>query len=231
MSVYCISDLHLSSNGKKPMDIFGSRWQDHMQKLKKGFDGIHPDDTVVIPGDLSWGDSASDAAADFGFLSDLPGKKILGKGNHDFWWGTLPKMQEFVTHLGIDNIAFLRNNAYICENLVICGAKGYLPSGDINDIKYCEREAIRLEMSIKAGLALDRGEGREPVVFLHYPPVYGAQKCEKILDVIYKYRIGRVFYGHIHTVSPGALHSSAAGAEMRLIAADALGFKPLKIST
>lgn len=229
MSVYCISDLHLSSSGKKPMDIFGEKWQCHMQRLKDGFDGILADDTVVIPGDLSWGDSAYDAAEDFKFLSSLPGKKILCRGNHDFWWGTLPKMERFVKDIGIDNISFLRNNAYICEDLVICGAKGYLPTGAADDIKYCEREALRLEMSIKDGIKIDGGEGREKVVFLHYPPAYGFQKCEQILDIIYKYRIGRVFYGHIHSVSPGALHSSAAGAVMRLVSADALMFTPLKI--
>lgn len=234
MAVYCISDLHLSSSGKKPMDVFGARWQGHMQRLIEGFADIGDDDTVVIPGDLSWGDSAEDAKNDFLFLSSLGGKKIVGKGNHDFWWATLPRMQSFVKELGISNISFLRNNAYICEDIIVCGTKGYLPvSGGrtADDKKYGDREATRLELSLKSGLALDRGEGRELVVFLHYPPVYGTQQCEQLLDVIYRYRIGRVFYGHIHSVASGALHTSAMGASLRLIAADALGFKPLKIST
>lgn len=214
------------------MDVFGDRWKDHMQRLVSGFSHINDSDTVVIPGDISWGDSADDAKNDFLFLSRLGGRKIIGKGNHDFWWGTLPKMREMTSALGINNISFLRNNAYICEDTVVCGTKGYLPvaGGNISDDeKYGTREAQRLELSLKEGIRLDGGEGREKTVFLHYPPVYGMQKCEQILDVIYRYRVGRVFYGHIHSVSAGALHSSAAGASLRLISADALGFVPLKI--
>ncbi len=234
MALYCIADLHLSQSGQKPMDIFGAKWQNHIEKLKKGFGGISDSDTVVIAGDLSWGSGSEGCKDDFAFLSSLPGKKIVCKGNHDFWWGTMSNMRRYVKELGITNVDFLHNNAFCVGNVIVCGAKGYLPddkASAADNARFSEREAGRLELSVKAGLALKGSSDKEIAVFLHYPPAYGSVECAPIIEVINRYRIGRVYYGHIHSSGTGGLRSAAGCAQMRLIAADAVDFTPVLVST
>ena len=156
MSIYSIADLHLSTSVAKPMDIFGYRWQGYTEKIKKRWCAlVGEDDTVVVPGDISWAMSLGDALSDFRFIDDLPGKKILGKGNHDFWWTTVTKMRSYLSENGIGSIDFLYNNAFLVEDYVICGSRGWYveerlqnTSDEVDYKKIVLREAARLEISL-----------------------------------------------------------------------------------
>ncbi len=233
MAVFAISDLHLSSSGRKPMDIFGARWANHTEKLYANWQStVSHSDTVVVAGDLSWGDNAEDARQDFLFLEKLNGRKILLKGNHDFWWQTLSKMNAFVASLGLKSISFLSNNAFLCEDLIICGGKGYLPDGKIisDDEKYSNRAAIRLELSLQEGEKLKQlHPDKRTAVFLHYPPAYGGMRNEALCGVLTKYRVPDVYYGHLHSPDETRLWQSAGGARLHIISADSVGFCPIKV--
>lgn len=233
MAVFTISDLHLSSSGQKPMDVFGARWQNHTEKLLTNWQRTVTDsDTVIIPGDISWGDSAEDAKNDFLFLERLNGRKILGKGNHDFWWQTMSKMEAFAYSLGAKSISFLSNNAFVCEDFIICGGKGYLPEGKSAsaDEKYSNRAAVRLELSLKEGEKLLRLHPDKKLrVFLHYPPAYGGVCCAPVCELITKYRVPDVYCGHLHSPDETKLHRHVGGARLHLIAADSTSFCPVKV--
>lgn len=233
MSVFTIADLHLSESTDKPMDIFGPRWENHTQRLKENWiSTVQPEDTVIIAGDVSWGMRTDDALADLAFIEALPGKKIITKGNHDFWWQTMKKLYEFRDSIEAFSIDFLYNNAYVAEDFIICGTRGWFPESNYSafDEKIVNREAERLRTSILAGLKLKESyPEKEMLVFLHYPPAYGGVKCERICDVLHQYGIKRVFYGHLHGAQKSRLIYQMAGAELNLVAADWLDFMPLKI--
>lgn len=233
MSIFTIADLHLSYSSNKPMDIFGPRWENHAERLKENWqNSVKPGDTVVIAGDISWGMRTSDALADMEFIQSLNGRKIIAKGNHDFWWQTMKKLYEFRDSIGATSIDFLFNNAYVAENYIICGTRGWFPEANYgpDDEKIVNREAERLRTSIQAGLKLrEEFPDNEILVFLHYPPAYGTVHCERICEVIHQYGIKRVFYGHIHGAQKSRLVRQIAGAELTLVAADWLDFKPLAI--
>ena len=230
MALYCISDPHLSLNCNKPMDVFGGNWQDYVNKLKQNWqESISEQDTVVIPGDISWAMNLNEGLADFEFLNSLPGKeKIILKGNHDYFWTSRVKMETFFKENGLDTLKILHNNFFeYGENYGICGSRGWInENGKAQDKKILDREAQRLEASIKPCVE----SGRQPLVFLHYPPLYGETVCNEIYDVIKKYDVKNVFYGHIH----GAAYRYAVdgvfdGIDFRLVSCDYLEFKPLKI--
>lgn len=233
MSVYTIADLHLSYSSNKPMDIFGPKWENHAERLRENWQSlVKPEDTVVIAGDISWGMRTEDALADLEFIHKLNGKKIIAKGNHDFWWQTMKKLREFRDSIGADSIEFLYNNAYTAEDFIICGTRGWFPENNYGDFdeKIVNREAERLRMSILAGLKLkEEFPEKEILVFLHYPPAYGGVRCERICEVLKQYGIKRVFYGHIHGAQKSRLVCQTAGASLALVAADWLDFKPLVI--
>lgn len=233
MSVFTIADLHLSHTSNKPMDIFGPRWENHTARLEENWQNIvKPEDTVIIPGDISWGMRAEDAIADLAFVHKLNGKKIIGKGNHDFWWQTMKKLCELRDSISAFSIEFLFNNAYIAEDFIICGTRGWFPEANYgpDDEKIVNREAERLRTSILAGLKLqEEHPEKELLVFLHYPPAYGGVRCERICEVIHQYSVKRVFYGHLHGAQKSRLVHQMAGAEMQLIAADWVGFSPVAI--
>lgn len=230
MALYVIADLHLSFGTDKPMDIFGPRWENHTQRLEKSWrDKVGESDTIVIPGDISWAGSAEDAARDFLFISSLPGKKIISKGNHDYWWQTKSKMDKFVSSLGIKNIQFLHNNSYYADGFIICGSRGWVTGEKLSaeDEKICSREAGRLRASLDSGKALKAEHpDAEILCFLHYPPCYAGERCVKICEVLEEYDIRRCYYGHIHTFSPGKLCTNIGSTSLSIIAADALGFVP-----
>ena len=150
MSVFAIADLHLSLTTNKPMDVFGAGWQDYVARLEEAWrDAIGPEDTVLIPGDISWGISMEEALADLTFLDQLPGMKILSKGNHDYWWGTNKKVEDFMAEHGLHTMKVLKNNGFVVENVLVAGTRGWLlpenPESKEADQKIYVREVGRLE--------------------------------------------------------------------------------------
>ena len=206
MSIYSIADLHLSTSVAKPMDIFGYRWQGYTEKIKKRWCAlVGEDDTVVVPGDISWAMSLGDALSDFRFIDDLPGKKILGKGNHDFWWTTVTRMRSYLSENGIGSIDFLYNNAFLVEDYVICGSRGWYveerlqnTSDEVDYKKIVLREAARLEISLTEAARLSEN-GRFPILcYFHFPPVFNSFVCREIVDVLHAFGVKHCYFGHIH---------------------------------
>lgn len=240
MSLYVISDLHLSTNEmtNKSMEKFGSRWSNYHAKLERSFRAIvNPDDTVIIPGDISWAMTLDEALSDFKFLDSLPGTKIIGKGNHDFWWSTASKIHAFFEANGITTIKLLHNNAYMLEDCIICGSRGWFYDekqqrtvGEVDYDKIIAREAQRLEISIRAALELSTERPDLPILcFLHFPPVFGDLVCDKILDVIKKYNITTCYYGHIHNNYSIPRQFEYDGVTFVMVAADYLNFVPMPV--
>ena len=226
MALYAIGDTHLSLGVDKPMDIFGGRWSGYVEKLREGFEGVTAEDTVVLCGDLSWGMSLAQAREDFAFLDALPGKKLLMKGNHDSWWTTASKMNQFFEENGFTSCVLLHNNCHLYGGVALCGTRGWFYEEDRGEhsAKVFNRELIRLEASLKAG-----GE-REKFCFLHYPPLYHGYRCQEIIDLLERYGVTRCYYGHLHGGSHRlAVTGREGGVEYHLVAADYLGFRPLKI--
>lgn len=236
MSLFCIADTHLSLNVPKPMDVFGNRWKDYVSKLESRWNAVVSDnDTVIIPGDISWGLDLNEAAADLRFLSSLNGKKIVGKGNHELWWQSEKKLKEFFASEGITNISLLHNNAYKIEDMMICGSRGWFydpksspPGADPEKIS--AREIIRTELSIKAAEAIDPEGNYEKLVFFHFPPVFKDFVCDGMIELLHKYGIKRCYYGHIHGVYDIPRSFEYEGIEMNIVSADYLDFIPLKIN-
>lgn len=231
MALYTIADLHLSEGADKPMDVFGPAWADHKRRLETAWRSTVKDgDTVVIPGDLSWGMKFESAEKDFLFLESLPGRKIVGKGNHDYWWNTLTKLKAFAESVGAGSVSFLYNNAYKADGKVICGTRGWFPNrvyGE-EDEKIALREAGRLRRSLDAGREL-ANDGDEIVAFLHYPPYFGGVKCAPVAEVLGEYGVKRCYYGHLHGVPDSLLEKSMGVTDLCLVSADKLGFSPLLI--
>ena len=224
MALYAIGDTHLSLSSNKPMDVFGGGWEGYVDKLQKGFAAVGPEDTVVLCGDLSWGMSLEEAKKDFAFLDVLPGaRKLLLKGNHDYWWNTAAKMNRFFAESGFSTLHILHNNCYEYGGYALCGTRGWFYE-ETGDQKVFKRELIRLEASLKAA-----GE-RPKLCFLHYPPLYQGYRCQEILDLLAKYHIERCCYGHLHGYAiKRRLEGGRNGTDFSLISADYLGFVPKKI--
>jgi len=232
MPLFAIADTHLSHFKHKPMDIFGSRWKNHTEQIReKWIASVGSDDTVVIAGDVSWAMTLEEAKEDFLFLESLPGKKIISKGNHDYWWQTAKKITDFFEQNDIKSIELLHNNAYIVEDYVVCGTRGWYSEGASpkgNDYaKLVNREVSRLEMSLREGQAI--AKGRELLVFLHFPAVFGGFVFRELVDVMHKFGVRRCYYGHIHGVYRVPPVSMFEGIEMRIISSDYLEFKPLMV--
>ena len=229
MSLYVLADLHLCfSDPTKTMSIFNG-WQDYQDRIKKHWlENIKDGDTVVLPGDISWGMSLAEAVPDFRFINELPGEKIIIKGNHDYWWTTMKKMEEFLSAEGFTTIKILHNNHYRYENYGICGTRGWVNMpGETQDEKVLKREVQRLETSIRSALA----ENLEPIVFLHYPPIFATNFNYDILEILYRYNIKDCYYGHIHGRSAHELCVKNTYDEINfhLIAGDYLQFIPEKV--
>ena len=227
MALYAIGDLHLSLSGEKPMDVFGDTWADHAEKLKNGFSVLKEDDVTVLCGDLSWAMDLDGAKEDFRFIDALPGKKLLLKGNHDYWWSTASKAKAFFKEQNFTTMDILHNNCFFYGDLAICGTRGWFyeeEKGDVHDAKIMRREVMRLEASLKAA-----GE-REKFVFLHYPPIYQSYRCPEILELLEKHRVRLCCYGHIHGKGRALAFNGRYGCtEFRLVSADQLDFRPVKL--
>lgn len=226
MALYAIGDTHLSLSSDKPMDVFGGGWTGYVEKLEEGFSAVTGEDTVVLCGDLSWGMSLKEAGRDFAFLNALPGRKLLLKGNHDYWWTTAAKMKRFFAENGFDTLDILHNNCFFYHDLALCGTRGWFYEEDRGEhsAKIFNRELIRLEASLKAA-----GEG-EKHCFLHYPPLYQGYKCQEVIDLLERYGVTRCFYGHLHGGSHRlAVCGRRGSVDYQLVAADYLDFRPKKI--
>jgi predicted phosphohydrolase len=232
MALYVISDTHLSFLSDKPMGIFGARWQDHHVKLKERWEAVVNDgDTVVVPGDISWAMTLEEAKQDLLFLESLPGKKIISKGNHEYWWSTVSKIEKFFNENNIETIDLLHNNAYVYEGCAICGTRGWYSEsnnpGNAEDYKkIVAREVGRLKRSLDS---VSDFSG-ERLVFLHFPPVFEGFVCREIIDLLHEYNVKRCYFGHIHGKYNIEKRFDFEGVEMRLISADFLNFIPYRIN-
>ncbi|MCR5076256.1 MAG: metallophosphoesterase [Ruminococcus sp.] len=232
MSLYVIGDLHLTfSDPSKTMEVFPG-WENYQERIeKKWLETVKPEDTVVIAGDLSWGMSLQQAEPDFRFINGLPGRKLILKGNHDYWWVTKKKMETFFAENGFDTLNIIHNNHYAYENYGICGTRGWVNgtdgSRDVQDEKVLKREVQRLETSIKSAVEA----GLEPLVFMHYPPIFASNFNYDILEILYRYNIKECYYGHIHGRSAHELcvKNTYDGVNFHLISGDYIHFMPEKV--
>ena len=227
MALYAIGDLHLCLGAQKPMDIFGGSWTGYMDKLCGGFSHIQQDDTTVLMGDISWALDLQEAKADFAWIDKIPGRKIILKGNHDYWWSTAAKFYKFCEENDFSNQLILNNNHYEYDGWAICGTRGWFYEEERSsqqDGKVFRRELMRLEASLKSAGGLPK------MVFLHYPPRYKGYTCDPILELLHKYEVRKCFYGHLHGASHGlAMEGVWDGIEYRLLSADRINFQPAKI--
>ncbi len=228
MALFAIGDPHLSISTGKSMNIFGG-WNDYEKRLESNWKHlVREGDTVVIAGDVSWCMNLEDGLADFRFLDSLPGRKIILKGNHDYWWATKKKADEFFEKYSLNSLNILHNNTYEADGVAICGTRGWFFDAESDaDKKVVLREAGRLKMSIEAAKAT----GLEPVVFLHYPPLSRDRKCDEIYNVLLEENIKRCYYGHLHSYShANAFNGECDGIHFQLISSDFLGFCPTLVT-
>ncbi len=230
MALYAIGDLHLSLGTNKPMDVFGSKWANYVERIQENFSKLNDDDVIVLAGDISWGMSLEQSLPDFQFIDALPGKKLLLKGNHDYWWSSLTQLRSNLP----ENMHAVQNDAFDAGDVVFCGTRGWTlpqtggaaadgPAGS-QDEKIFRRELGRLEASLKAA------GGREKLCFLHYPPKYRGYECPEILQLLHEYGVKRCYYGHLHADSIRlAIQGESDGIDFRLVSADYVNFKPQKV--
>jgi len=236
MSIFVMADLHLdTATNEKSMEIFGNRWQGYMDKIKSNWSAVVNDnDTVIIPGDISWALSTEDSLPDLKWIDSLPGKKILMKGNHDYWWSTATKLYKMFEENGITTISLLHNNALEVEDYIIAGSRGWFVDKSVQPVKsvnadhekIVNREVIRLKISLSAAKALQQKSGKEILVFFHFPPIWSDFKCDEILSVLSEYNITRCFFGHIHGCYNQGDRVTYENIEFRMVSADFLGFLP-----
>ncbi len=236
MSLFVISDLHLDVlTNQKSMEVFGEKWKNYTQRLKNNWSAVvEENDTVIIPGDISWALTLEESIHDLKWINALPGRKILMKGNHDFWWSTSKKMKSFFAQNELDTLEILYNGAIEVENYILAGSRGWFvdkstqPQGVVNvDYdKVINREKIRLGMSLDEAKKLQDISGKEILAFFHFPPVWSDFVCEELVSLLKEYNISRVYFGHIH----GSYNVSSVfeydGIQFKMISADFIDFLP-----
>lgn len=230
MAIYTIADLHLSFNTNKPMNIFGTNWEDYEEKIKEDWlKKVTKEDYVILPGDFSWAMYLEETTKDFEFINQLPGKKILLKGNHDYWWTTVTNMRKFLKENNFENIDFLHNNSYEIEGKIIVGTRGWILSEEPEDKRLTKREADRLELSIINGIK-QYGNEKEIIAFMHYPPITKNYQNTEYIEILKKYNIKKCYYGHLHSSSiQDAAQGVIDGIEYKLVSSDGVNFKLVKI--
>ncbi len=238
MALFTLADLHLSLADDKPMDVFGGSWVGYEKKLKEYWEYmVRPEDTVVIPGDISWAMSLEGALEDLTFIHRLPGQKILMKGNHEYWWSSMAKMEAFLEEKQLSTLQFLHNDALLCEGKVLCGSRGWMCEDKMteHDQKVLLRESIRFRISLEKAkeIALreleETGVYPELICFSHYPIVTAAQRENPILDVLKEFQVRRVYYGHLHNWGTKALYEEWEGIQFTLVSSDYRSFTPVRI--
>lgn len=234
MAIFAISDLHLALGVEKPMDVFGNRWVNYMEKLEASWeDTITANDFVIIPGDISWATYLEQSYEDFKFIERLPGKKIILKGNHDYWWTTLRKLETFLEENNFTSIRFLHNNCFSIENIVLSGTRGWkCPESDDfgeEDEKIYRRELQRLQLSLECAAKANRDISQENIVVaMHYMPFNSKGEPSDFVKIMQKYKTKVCLYGHLHGEGiKNAIEGRVGGIEYRLVSADYLGFKPV----
>lgn len=230
MALYAISDLHLPLGVNKPMDIFGKRWENYVERLRENWQStVGEEDTVVLPGDFSWATYLEESKADFEFLNGLNGKKILLKGNHDYWWTTMNKLKSFVRENGFRNIDFLQNNSFEYGDISVCGTRGWnTPMGKMSeeDEKIYTREIGRLELSVKSAK-----NPENIIVFTHFPPILKDYRENAMTDFFAEYNIKRCVFGHIHSSGvKNAAEGNINGVAYTLVSCDYREFMPVKLA-
>ena len=235
MSIYVIGDLHLSFSENKPMDIFGYNWENHCEKIKENWlKTVKKEDTVILPGDFSWSTYLEDTYEDFNFLNSLPGKKIMSKGNHDYWWTTVTSMNNYLKENNFSNIYFLYNNAYLVENKIIVGTRGWVNNFNSEEnYKILKRENDRLKLSIEKGIS-EFGENKEIIAILHYPPITQTNilknETTPFIKMLREYNIKKCYYAHLHGDShKDAFEGNINEIEFKLVSSDYLNFDLCKI--
>ncbi len=223
MNLFVIGDTHLSFGCDKPMDIFRG-WDNYTERLQKQWNAVVTDeDTVVVAGDISWAMRLSECYDDFKFINNLNGKKVILKGNHDYWWTTLNKMNNFLKENNFETISFLFNNCLIFGDYALCGTRGWFYDSPESDKKVILRERQRLIRSLECA----KETGKEPIVFLHYPPVVDDNVCAELYGVLLEYKIKRCYFGHIHGDTTGKYDNfERDGIKFALISGDKLHFCP-----
>lgn len=223
MSIYAISDLHLSFGSQKPMNKFGNLWEEYETKMKFNWNTlVDKNDLVLIPGDVSWETYIKDAYGDFDFIDKLNGIKLISKGNHDYWWETVTKLNGFLKESNFETIKFLHNDSFEYGDYVICAAKGY----DFTvEEKYRQRELIRLEISLQSGAKT----GKEIIAMVHYPPFNTkGEVIDEFMELFEKYGVKTCIYGHLHGYGhQRAVNETINNVEFKLVSCDYLKFSPI----
>jgi len=230
MDIYAIGDLHLSFANPKPMDIFGSHWTDHPEKIRAAWASmVKEDDVVLVPGDISWAMNLEEARPDLDYVAQLPGRKIMTRGNHDYWWATVSKVRKALP----PSIEVLQNDSVRIGGLHIAAARGWDCPGSYHysehDRQIYEREIGRLRLSLDHAMS----QGAERIwVMLHYPPTNEKHQSSGFLDVLHQYPVEKVVYGHLHGEEGhrAALEGVHGGIEYHLVACDYLQFAPRKLT-
>ncbi|MEF9951320.1 MAG: metallophosphoesterase [Clostridium sp.] len=224
MNIHAISDLHLSFDSNKPMGVFGDMWEDHYKKVEKNWlEKVNPEDTVLIAGDISWGMKLDEALKDLEFIHNLPGKKVIIKGNHDYWWSSISKLNNLY-----DDIFFIQNTHYVWNDYAICGTRGWIAlDGEEHNETVYKRELLRLEMSIQS--AIKEGYNKL-IVMMHYPPITKYTKCREFLEILEKYNVEKVIYGHIHSSAKNICFNGTYNTiEYICTSSDIINFDPVLI--
>ena len=244
MALFVLSDPHLAiRHADKSMEAFGSRWQNYVSRIEKNWRAVVTDnDTVILPGDISWAITLEGARDDLAFLHSLPGQKLLGKGNHDFFWSTASKMNAFFQECGFHSLHILYNNAYLMEGMIVCGTRGWFydeklqnTTGEVDYTKIINRELGRLRLSLNAARTLQQENPKadgtlcEIIPFLHFPPVFGDFRCREFMDLLSEYDVRRCYFGHIHSELPEGHPHTVDGIRYILCSADHLRFTPLPV--
>lgn len=195
MNIFAIGDLHLDSKKEKPMNIFGDNWINHEEKIIENWEKVvGQDDIVLVPGDTSWATKLDDAKIDLIKIDNLPGTKIIGKGNHDFWWATNNKLDM----LGLKTIRFLKNNSYEYNNHIICGTRGWDSIGE-HSIEYSNEKIFTRELNrLKISLKQCKESNKHKVVMLHFPPFDSDGRPNEFFSILKEYKINSCIYGHLH---------------------------------
>ena len=234
MSIYAISDLHLAKSIDKPMDVFGKAWSNYMDRIRCAWEEtVACDDCVIVPGDISWATYLEQAVEDFRFIDALPGRKLILKGNHDYWWTTMGKLQKFLGDNNFRSIEFLHNNSFRIGKTIICGSRGWICPEDDDftneDMKIYKRELQRLELSLKSARCEEEEDCRI-IAALHFPPFNGRKSCGEFMEILQRFNVKTCIYGHLHGEGfRNAVVGSMEGIEFKLVSADYLGFTPLKL--
>lgn len=232
MALYTISDLHLPLGVDKPMDVFGSEWDNYVYRLRDNWQKtVKPEDYVILGGDFSWATYIEEAEKDFKFLNELNGIKFLLKGNHDYWWTTKKKLDEFILEKNFSDIHFIQNNTYLYKDIALCGSRLWqYPEGTNHtqdNLKIYNREICRLELSLNEAM---KASPKEIILFTHYPPVTWQNTVNSFTELVSRYPVSECFYGHLHAASQkNAAEGVFNGVKYTLVSCDYMNFMPLKI--